>query len=330
MSVETIRWKEELQSTKQYLAEVIDECVFVERQRSLTEQRLSSQLDIQRNIVTRLFATVRLLCSYTSLLEGHVLSAVAHGSSANSAALEAALRMRKSLAQRLDLEETVDEFKPLFRSPPIEEDYRVPRTGNPLAAQHEFVATVMQHKTELLNAMDAARQNVASLQTSASEQEREVDELRARIDTLSALVKTGTIEKRTMSPYSPGEDERNTPSLCVSCGRSAAAEQMASAKLLAYEKTVYALNSELAILHENYNALSHASSSEMADMKALRNEEQRRYKEQIGECDAVLGRLSLELEQLILENAQMKQKLREVGGSGRGFTAPSRSVDVEA
>ncbi|KAG5467101.1 hypothetical protein LSCM1_01282 [Leishmania martiniquensis] len=312
---------EELRRTRRYLAEVIDECVFVERQRDLTERRLSSQLETQRALVDELFAVLRDMCQYTFVMEDAILPALRRTLPASSPAhqklLELRVRMRDALMRLRECcgtggdEEAFIPATPRASSCAKAAVVPVVLPAAETDAGSEVIRRLFEREARLLEALDRATVRIEATRAGTRTEQSEVEALRARIDELSHLVGSGTIRSLKTAPAASAPPGL-TAAAQAHLDASPSTAHFADAQLRAYEKTVQALNSELSLLHENYSALSHARTREADMMKQHMADTQRKHEDQIAECDAVLGRISLELEQLIQENAQLKHKLRMV------------------
>ncbi|KPA86662.1 hypothetical protein ABB37_00764 [Leptomonas pyrrhocoris] len=317
--------QDELRRTQQYLVEVIDECVFVERQRELMERRLASQISNQKNALNDTFTALEYLCRYTCQIECVVLPSLLAWLPTTSSSRQDLLHARTDVEARLEQltaknsERRADGNSLLL--PPLADSLEKgvstedvappPPPPSPLlpTASAEVMHRLLQHKVVLFDALTKAASKLDSMQLNASSENAELQGLRARMDELTRLVAVGATTSALGPPavalavsHDSSKGEETKPS----------AVRFAQARVIAYEKTVQTLNNELALLHENYAALSRASATEMNRLKQHNCEAQRRHDDQVAECDAVLGRLSLELEQLIHENAQLKQKLRTV------------------
>ncbi|KAK7198396.1 hypothetical protein NESM_000799200 [Novymonas esmeraldas] len=318
---------DELRRTQKYLAEVIDECVFVERQRDLTERRLSSQLATHKALVDDLTIVLRNLCRYTSQIESAALPALLTALPPSSSAHEHLLRLRGDVCDALArLQQRSggdhDEDARLATPPRVSHGARPSAVSGSsdeaVAAGAQVMHAILAHKTRLVDALciaAASAEAVRATTTAATADSSDVEVLRTRMDELTRRLETGTGAGASPTPAAASTNTATATAgvaVAASAETSPSATRFAQARELAFEKTVQALNSELAVLHENYAALSRASTREMESMKQRLADTQHKHEDQIAECDAVLGRLSLELEQLIHENAQLKHKLRSV------------------
>ncbi|KPI87110.1 hypothetical protein ABL78_3822 [Leptomonas seymouri] len=325
--------QDELRRTQQYLAEVIDECVFVERQRELMERRLTSQVSNQKAALHDAFSALEYMCRYAYLMECAVLPSVLASLPSASSLRRDLLQVRADLDARLEqltknterrLEGSALLLPPLADMPPNRQATKEgsPPLMSPLSpiAGAEAMHSLFQRKVDLLDALTRTVLKLDTVQLSATSENAELQALRARMDELSRLVEANAATPALGCPaIAPAgsqdwakveEAKLSTPSLS-----SPSAVRFAQARTLAYEKTTQTLNNELALLHENYAALSRASAAEMDRLKQRSAEMQRKHDDRVAECDAVLGRLSLELEQLIHENAQLKHRLRSILGT---------------
>ncbi|CAJ1993339.1 hypothetical protein conserved [Leishmania donovani] len=303
---------DELHRTQQYLVEVIDECVFVERQRELTERRLSSQLEAQKALVSDLFVVLHDVCRYTSTMEEAILTTLLHTLPASSPAHQQLLQCRSRVREALtrlwrgrggDREDSVLlPATPRTFSGLRAADAPIISHDSAAGAGVQVMQRLVEHEARLLDALARATARIEATRAAATAENGELEALRARMNELTRVVNSSD---SGLLKTSPEASAAQAPE-----GVSPATARFAEARVLAYEKTVQALNSELALLHENYAALSHARTREVDMLKQHMADDQRKHEDQIAECDAVLGRMSLELEQLIQENAQLKHKLR--------------------
>jgi hypothetical protein len=325
--------QEELLRTQQYLAEVIDECVFVERQRELMERRLTSHIDNQKTLLDDAFGALESLCHYTALMELAVLQSILASLPTSSESRQNLLRTRTAVEAKLERLTKKMERKngSLLLLPSVadgahgRQGTRDPSSSSSsslltpaaTAAGAQAIHELIECKGALLDALTNAAATANAVQTRASSESGELQALRARMDELTRLVEAGAVTPAGHPPTAvvvPAAIERKEEAWEADAASKAppSAVRFAQARVLAYEKTAQALNNELALLHENYAALARASALEIDRLKQKNIEAQRKHGDQVAECDAVLGRLSLELEQLIQENAQLKQKLRAI------------------
>lgn len=96
---------------------------------------------------------------------------------------------------------------------------------------------------------------------------------------------------------------------------SAANDSLASANRVAqFEKTIQSLHEELAAVDRRVNAAEQQHSTEKARMMSMFDEERRRYQEEREECDALVLKMTNELEFLIRENTALKHRFRLTAG----------------
>ncbi|KAG5492938.1 hypothetical protein JKF63_01518 [Porcisia hertigi] len=309
--------------TQHYLAEVIDECVFVERQRELTERRLSSQLQAHKNLIAELFSALRDVCRYTAIVEDAVLPALLESLRGSSAARLQLLESRSGIHEKLMRlrgggggDQGINVLLP--PAPRMCSDARsanvsVVLLDNAAEVGREMLQRLVAREADLVDALGKAttRLNTASIISTTENCEFEV--LRRRVDQLSQHVDSSEsrpLKTASVFPAPPGPiSAAQAPEIALT-----ASAEFNKARTMAYEKTIQALNTELALLHENYAALSRANTREVDALKQRMIDAERKHKNHIAECDAVLGRISLELEQLIHENAQLKHTLRAATG----------------
>ncbi|GET93044.1 hypothetical protein, conserved [Leishmania tarentolae] len=304
---------DELRRTQQYLVEVIDECVFVERQRELTELRLSSRLETQKDLVNDLVAVLHDVCRYMSTMEDVILlptllQTLPASSPAHHKLLQLRNQVRDALSRLRQGRSEDGEDSDLF--PVALQRYSGSRAAeipiisldNTVEAGAVVMQRLLKHEARFLDALARATSRIDAMRGATTTEDRELEALRARMNEATHVVNSDTSRCFKTSP------EVDAPQ--AQQGVSPDAARFAEARLLAYEKTVQTLNSELALLHENYAALSRARTREVNMLKKHMDDNQHRHEGQIAECDAVLGRMSLELEQLIQENAQLMRKLR--------------------
>ncbi|CBZ31071.1 conserved hypothetical protein [Leishmania mexicana MHOM/GT/2001/U1103] len=302
----------ELRRTQQYLVEVIDECVFVERQRELTERRLSSQLEAQKTLVNDLFVALHDVCRYTSTMEDAILPTLLHTLPASSPAHQQLLKFRSSVRDALirlwkgrggHREDSVLlPATPRTYSGSRAADVPIISPDHVTEAGAQVMQRLVEHEARLLDALAKATARIEATRAAATAENGELEALRARMNELTRVVNSGNSGWLQASPEASAAQALEDV--------SPATARFAEARVLAYEKTAQALNNELALLHENYAALSRARTREVEMLKQHMRDNQRKHEDQIAECDAVLGRVSMELEQMIQENAQLKHKLR--------------------
>ncbi|CAJ1012452.1 hypothetical protein Q4I28_007765 [Leishmania naiffi] len=178
----------------------------------------------------------------------------------------------------------------------------------------EVMQRLFEGEARLVDALTRATARVEATHVATATENSELTALRARMDELSCLVRSGNagLLKTAPGPSAPLGLMTTAAAAAAQEDTSPAATRFAEARVIAYEKTVQALNNELALLHENYAALSHARACDIETLKRHMTDAQRKHEDQITECDAVLNRISLELEQLIQENAQLRCKLQTI------------------
>ena len=323
--------QDELRRTQQYLAEVIDECVFVERQRELMERRLTLQINNQREIIDETLGALEHMCCYTSCMERAIFPSVLASLPPSSPSRQELLHARSDVEARLSQLVKTAQLKgeDSFHLSPLTGSVQngqatkdtsftaqTSSSSPPLqspAVGAEILRGLCQLEADLFDALAKAAARINATQLRASSENGELQALRTRMDELTRVVEASA-EKPAFGPLaalpSSLPPSAETAKEKDAHGSSSSTIRLAQARVLAYEKTTQALNNELALLHENYAALSRASALEIDRLEQKNAEAQRKHDDQVAECDAVLGRLSLELEQLIRENAQLKQRMR--------------------
>lgn len=88
-------------------------------------------------------------------------------------------------------------------------------------------------------------------------------------------------------------------------------------KIRAFEMTISALNSELALLEDKIISIERRSDDDRHAAAAESADEKKRHREEMEECESVVQRMTTELEQLIGENGDLRRKLRQYSGGGR-------------
>jgi hypothetical protein len=81
--------------------------------------------------------------------------------------------------------------------------------------------------------------------------------------------------------------------------------------------TISALNSELALLEDKIIAIERRSEDEKREAASMLAQATKKHREEMDECEVVVQRLTGELEGLILENGELKQKLRNAYSAPR-------------
>lgn len=133
-----------------------------------------------------------------------------------------------------------------------------------------------------------------------------------RVESLSDLLREGRREGSLPSESRvPAVDE--TRVVAASNSRIAELEDRQradAAQLRAYEKTVHALNAEVSAVQAVNAKLTQGHAKELEQLQAEHRASLQKSDAKLGECDAALCRVSLEMEQLIKENAQLKKQIR--------------------
>ncbi|KAH9601681.1 hypothetical protein LSM04_005892 [Trypanosoma melophagium] len=364
---------DELQKTRQNLSEVIDECVFVERQRDLTEQRLTAELGERDRLAADTLSALMSLIDYLSLLEQRVIIPALGAFNIIVNKVPEISTSRSSTVEQIEgvlsanntphFRSILSRMQPLKGE--IEVEIQRALLENPLPFSMEeayvMIRALLEEKDKLLEKTDEAMVRLNSIisrtQTSPSAsvaRSDEVRELRQKVTALIQELESRDNEKREAANRfsvlqraleeegkSAGElhrlretierQERIIEQLRLTVASSTGAKPDISSfnsygnnssmggekegnlipQLKANELTIETLNRELAILEDNYRSLEKRSTKEREDLQTELVSERNKYREEQAECDAVLGRVTMELEQLVVENAQLKKRLRE-------------------
>ncbi|RNF04764.1 uncharacterized protein Tco025E_07904 [Trypanosoma conorhini] len=363
---------EELHRAKQSLSEVIDECVFVERQRDQIEQELTAELRERDRLVSDTCASLVSLTEYLSLLERRVIlpalgtfsavvrkvPAVAGTRSSTLERVEESLSANNSTSFRgilarmppisgdietgirqmlLDTADffSIEEAYVLLRALLEEKDKLVEKLNDTLLHMNDVVLKLRASRSVSVNHGDELRelrQKVAALTQELMLREDEkrgvlhrlalleedLSRERKSVGELHRLRETVARQDRTIEllRLSSGSPTRLQPGSLASDNNGAAVggvnEEELIPQLKANEMTIGALNKELAILEENYRVLERRSEREREELQSELAVARRRHQAEQEECNTVLGRVTMELEQLVAENAQLKRRLKQM------------------
>ncbi|ORC91932.1 uncharacterized protein TM35_000041460 [Trypanosoma theileri] len=363
---------DELQKTKQNLSEVIDECVFVERQRDLTEQKLTAELGERDRLVADSLSALMSLIDYLSLLEKRVIIPALGAFNVIVNKIPEISTNRSSTLERVEgvlsahniahFREILSRMQPLKGEIEIEIQRALLENPLPFSMEEAYVLirALLEEKNKLLEKTDDAMLRVNSiitrtqpLRSISPSRSDEVRELKQKVTALMQELESRDHEKREAAhrfavlhraleeeDKSAGElyrlretierQEKIIEQLRLTIASSTRAksdipsfnghiyssmgdekEGSLISQLKANELTIGTLNRELAILEDNYRNLEKRSAKEREDLQAELVSERTKYREEQAECDSVLGRVTMELEQLVAENAQLKKRLKE-------------------
>lgn len=178
------------------------------------------------------------------------------------------------------------------------------------AEDYSMLLLQTQHQTETLKSQQ--EEIVAlhrELKENRKQHEQEIEELKKQLATKQKAGYDTDQFVKSLQPLdayrSSSAENRDSP------GRASSDELIAyQTKLRAFELTVTALNTELALVEDKLTLVEQRAEEDAAEADRQREEQARRHKEELDECDAVVSRMTEELEGLIRENGLLKQKLR--------------------
>ncbi|PWV22194.1 hypothetical protein C3747_1g384 [Trypanosoma cruzi] len=363
---------EELHKAKQNLSEVIDECVFVERQRDHIEQELTAEIRERDRIVSDAFTCLVSLTEYLSLLERRVILPALGTFSAVVSKVQEVNGTRSATIERVEgvfsAHDSTHFRGILAKMPPIagslenEIRQRLLKTAAPFSIEEAYVllSALLEEKDKLIEKTNEAllHMNNAVLKVRAPSsvpvsQLDEIRELRQKVTALVQEVKLRDSEKREAARRiaflqkaldseqnnvkelyhlrkTMERQERTIEQLRLSSGSPARPkpdslaaknsigggggidEEELIPQIKANEMTIGALNKELAILEENYRVLERRSEKEREELQAELASVRSRHQAEQEEYNTVLGRVTMELEQLVAENAQLKKRLKQM------------------
>ncbi|RNF00848.1 hypothetical protein TraAM80_07364 [Trypanosoma rangeli] len=372
---------EELHKAKQSLSEVIDECVFVERQRDQIEQELTAELRERDRLVSDTCASLVSLTEYLSLLERRVILPALGTFSAVVCKVPAVGGARsltvESVEESLSANNSTYFRGILARMAPIANDIETGirqmllDTAKPFSIEESYVLlrALLEEKDKLVKKLNDTLLHVNSVGLKLRDSRSvsvnhgdEIRELRQKVVTLTQELKLCEDEKREVlhrlallqEDLSRGREsvrelhqlrqtvahqDRTIELLRLSSSGSPARLQphfLASKsgnggvgdvdeegfipQLKANEMAIGALNKELAMLEENYRVLDRRSERKQEELQSELAGARRRHQAEQEECNTVLGRVTMELEKLVDENAQLKKRLKQVHAKKRPVT----------
>ncbi|EAN83299.1 hypothetical protein, conserved, partial [Trypanosoma cruzi] len=176
--------------------------------------------------------------------------------------------------------------------------------------RQKVTALVQEVKLRDSEKKEAARR-IAFLQKALDSEQNNVKELHHLRKTMERQERT--IEQLRLSSGSPARPKPDSLAAKNSIGGGGDIdEEELIPQLKANEMTIGALNKELAILEENYRVLERRSEKEREELQAELASVRSRHQAEQEECNTVLGRVTMELEQLVAENAQLKKRLKQM------------------
>lgn len=320
--------------TDRILAELIDELVFEERQRILVEEKAGVRIDELEALARDLVMCVQNMCEYTLTVEKTVLPTL-HAPGWSPSSDQGAFRQ-----QRADIVRSLGAvsgavgpgYVHAVGDLPVGSSSGEQSVGD--ADNHDAAGSasaildqliyrkhaLLEPLCELQSALARCARKVQSLASQAQVSpftspprveaapetptpprlpSREDEELRAKVDHLSRKLGTLADNEAALAPAALQAQQR------------AADRQLhGAAKLRACEMTIQALNGEISALHEKHAQESRDARDELARIRQQADASATTHQGRISECDTTLSRVSLELEQLINENAQLKSQLR--------------------
>ncbi|EPY20873.1 hypothetical protein STCU_05617 [Strigomonas culicis] len=297
----------ETEQTKLYLLEVIDECVFVERQRELSERRYATQIEREKRANFNLITALGALLHYNTILEREVLvpsiCLLPQYKSVFSKLLDGKRRVgvASSLVADEPLKSSLDAFlmKHTDRNPSSSDACSAAQTVDQIVdGVSQIVERLIAKEEHLAGELEAVH---TALQSTSAQQEdalrAELREMKTRVDELQHYISAKSFRNGdcAASLLQSGEMQGH------------GCEQEARMKSL--EMTVAALNAELASLQYSSQRDLQLSARTIEDLRKAQEEERSQQDQLQKENDAVLNRLANEMEQLISENVRLKAQL---------------------
>ncbi len=192
---------------------------------------------------------------------------------------------------------------------------------------HELAVLQLQHQSK---ALQQAQEDLAASRKELSSARKEWDDERRLLEATAESLRAQLAEKQKGASVDdmdsfirslqrpPGSSGGNTHNSVGGqfLGINQQEQQLGAAqyhtKIRAFEMTISALNSELALLEEKIIAIERRSEDEKRDAASLLAQVTKKNREELEECEVVVQRLTAELEGLIHENGELKQKLRNI------------------
>ncbi|CAD2216501.1 hypothetical protein ADEAN_000396300 [Angomonas deanei] len=280
---------DELLKVKIYLAEVLDECVFHERQRRCLEKRYATHLEECAGYHQKYVQCIKDLCFYASLLEDHIVTPCVDVLERSAAGGE----LGKMRAARAAMTRSLHAAVPNTSLGVVDPPFPTEGTKSP----HLAGLSVQDARDTVCRFLSMKASFQSTLIEVESLLNQEVDRLH-RFRTLDEL-------ERETTPPSRERDDGTKMALVPQDDGGTVIE----AKFRAYEMTIAALNTEVATLHKQMTATTNSCTAEVGRLKEEMQRQAVQHAAVVDECDVALHRLSLELESLILENAEMKKRL---------------------
>ena len=188
---------------------------------------------------------------------------------------------------------------------------------------HDLVLLQAQHQAktvqELQNELSAVRKELRDSRKEWEESRRQldgtIDALRAQLAERQKESHLDDMDAFIRSLQRGGGASSSNGGTTGSSERESA--QQYQTKIRAFEMTISALNSELALLEDKIIAIERRSEDEKREAGSVLGEVKKKHKDEVEECETVVQRLTTELESLIHENGELKQKLRNAYSIGR-------------
>ena len=206
---------------------------------------------------------------------------------------------QRSLEQSLHEKATLSEELVLFRS-----GRKTPVGGN--AALMNTTSANETHKVRL--EMDSLVREHSSVVTRLEGQNAQ---LRMEVAELRGLVRAGTSADQLQQLQKTNETLRREVSLLqqrLLSSSSSAHEGHLDNKIQAFEITISSLNAELAHVEAKIANVEKSYADERRKLVQSFDEERRRYQDEREECDALVLKMTNELELLVRENAALKSR----------------------
>ena len=192
--------------------------------------------------------------------------------------------------------------------------------GSSLAATASLHATIQQQIVEI-NRLRAALDKLQTESSSMKEaSEGTIMQLRKKMVELqqhsNQEIASQNVDSTLRMLQGGGSPASDTVAAILGKNESQKQQQHdQQTKLKAFEMTVAALNAELAALEDKVVGMERQHQEEKAQLVSSFDEERKRVLAEQAECDTVVNRITNELETLMKENAQLKQRLRAVAAA---------------
>lgn len=315
--------EERLSLANRYLAEVIDECVFLERQQRLTEERLGAQVATQKRNIELLLRCLQQMGDYCAVMETTILipAVGAANPSASKTVLDAKTKLLDAMEEMRKVV-GVGAGESTATAAPFLPASSAARTETEALSREEaarVVAGLCNEREALLSAVRAARRTMQDVSwVGANAVGEDVHELRKNMRDLTDSLRLHyrhVVQETSKNP--PRTSPLRGTDGCVqseldSLGLGTPTVDRMEARIRAYEKTVAELNNEVILLQDKCDTLSLTTQREIEQAKEELTGERKRHQEQLQQSEAIMGHMAMELEQLVQENAQLKQRIRDL------------------